>query len=115
NDLASDDRQEIVQFAIVLLSLFGLFLAFSILHLMLFLYYRSVRSNLWFALFSLFMAALFLLSDLNINRARWLDRDAFGLSLLVLILLACYSLSGVVNSLFFSKRNVWIRALLLIC
>lgn len=113
NASVTEDREQTVFGIATLMTLCGLFLAFGVLHLMMFLYYRTVRSNLWFAFFSCLLASLFGLLAMKVGRLGDMDNSAFAKTMLVILSLACYSLSGLVNNLFFGRRTRWLRILLL--
>lgn len=113
NGVAADDREQISFGVATLMLLCGLFLAFGVLHLIMFFYYRTLRSNMWFAAFSLFLAAAFAMFALKVSRLELTGSADFGKTILILLSLTCYSLSGLVNNLFFNKRSWWLRVLLL--
>lgn len=85
--------------------LFGVFIALSMLHLFLFLYYRVSRTNLFFSLFCFSMAVIFLIIFLM----RFSTSPIIQLlcsNLLVLIIdFACLSLSGFIYDLYGVKKS----------
>jgi hypothetical protein len=111
NRAIEQDRANAIGNTGISLFLFGLFLAFSILHGTMYLYYRAGRSNLWFAIFSFCLAFIFLGICANVMHSMRLVQ-VFGQSLFYIVLLACFALSGFINSVFF-KRRIWLRVLIL--
>ncbi len=85
--------------------LFGVFIALSMLHLFLFLYYRVSKTNLFFSLFCFSMAFIFL----SIFLMRFSNSSIIQLlssNLLVLIVdFACLSLSGFIYDLYGVKKK----------
>ncbi len=85
--------------------LFGVFIALSMLHLFLFLYYRVSKTNLFFSLFCFSMAVIFLIIFLM----RFSSSTVIQLlssNLLVLIVdFACLSLSGFIYDLYGVKKK----------
>jgi len=88
----------------IFIFLFGVFIALSLIHLLLYLYYKAARSNLFFSFFCLGLSLLFFLP--------WLIRITDSPShtftakmwLLFTASLTCFSLSGFINELFGKKR-----------
>ncbi len=103
NQAVSLDRS--LTIALTGLSLFfvGLFLAFSILHGVLFVYYRAASSNLWFALFSLCLAVMFGFISAGVVHVQSLISIIEKCGVYI-ILAACFTLSGFINSVFFKNR-----------
>lgn len=103
-------ENRVIYSSLVLLLLIGLFVVLSLLHLLLFLFYRTDRSNLYFSLFTFFIACMIIVgyTDIMTNQPKvfLIGRFTFNISLT----LACYSLSLFVNELFIKKRGVmfWI-------
>ena len=104
-----------MQVTAISLFLFGFFLAFAILHLMLFLYNKTQRSNLWFSLFSFmlgFLCLLFFIEGVTHNAVlnNWLIKHTDGF-----IFISCISLSGFVNNLFgWGRVRYWLMYALLL-
>ena len=96
----------VVYSSLVLLLLIGLFIVLSLLHLLLFLFYRSNRSNLYFSLFTFFITCMVMVgyTDIMSNQPEifLMSRFTFNISLT----LACFSLSLFVNDLFVKKRGI---------
>ncbi len=93
-----------VAFSIVTIFFASFFLAFCLLHFVLFLYYRAGRSNLWFALLMLGLAILFVSGFLsgvshNVGAYLWM-RHTVG----DVMILTCAALSAFVNELFGKGR-----------
>ncbi len=100
-----NERSQTVAITFLLILLFGVFTALSLLHMLLFLYYKAVKSNLYFSLFSFSLGATFLAIFLG----RFATTPGIQLFLpyisMFIMLLACISLSGFSNELF-SKRKL---------
>ncbi len=84
--------------------LFGIFIALSMLHMFLYMYYRAARSNLFFSLFCFALAFVFLLPFINKFSGSPEAQFFANKSSYVLCALACFSLSGFSNELFGRKR-----------
>ncbi|MFM9986000.1 MAG: adenylate/guanylate cyclase domain-containing protein, partial [Flavobacteriales bacterium] len=100
-------------FTFILLLLTGIFLALSLIHFFMFMYYKKVRSNAYFSLFMFILGGIFLLVYLGyISETPSLA--IVSLSLLnPFLVLACIALSGFANSI--TKGNKWwLRIFLLI-
>ncbi len=108
-----NERSQTVAITFLLILLFGIFTALSLLHMLLFLYYKSVKSNLYFSLFSLSLGATFLAIFLG----RFATTPAIHLCLpyvsVLIMVLACISLSGFSNELF-SKSKLRFRIISLV-
>jgi class 3 adenylate cyclase len=92
----------------------GIFGALFFLHLLFFLYNRSDKSNLWFSMFSLCISLLFL-SPFLINS---LSNPRITLAIssysFLLLVAACFSLSGFLNALF-SRRKARFFVVSVLC
>ena len=95
---------KLVSNTFMLILLFGIFIALSISHLFLYLYNRSVRSNLFFSLFCFGLGALFLFSWLSSDSTYPSVQLSSYYTIPLTIALICFSLSGFVNELFNKKR-----------
>ena len=90
------------------------FLTLSILHLLLFLFYRTIRSNIFFSLFCFSLSLGFYFYYLNnCSSDPSVANYTIYCSILLFILL-CYSLSGFSNELF-SKRKLRFRIITAVC
>jgi len=98
------EHNRILAVTVLFILLTGVFGALGLCHLLLFLYNRSIRSNLYFSIFCAGLSAVFLML--------WLDNAIstpgiymsrhFIMPVIVSVL--CFGLSGLVNDLFSSKR-----------
>ncbi len=108
-----NERSQTVAITFLLILLFGIFTALSLLHMLLYLYYKAVKSNLYFSLFSLSLGATFLAIFLG----RFATTPGIHLCLpyvsSIIMSLACISLSGFSNELF-SKSKLRFRILSLL-
>jgi len=104
NAIANEHFQSIVMPFICAL-LIGFFVAFSIAHLFLYFFYRSSPSNLYFSIFSLCLACIFVMTFLNrfSTNPKTEILDSF-ISFIVLSI-GCISFSGFTNSLFSIKKT----------
>ena len=100
----SSDRYRSIGNTFIFILLFGIFISLGTSHLFLWLYYRPLRSNLFFSIFCLSLALGFFVPFLNrvthSPHVELLDRYVT----LVLGLTGCYSLSGFTNELFSTKK-----------
>lgn len=84
---------------------FGIFIAISFIHMLLFLYYKAARSNFYFSLFCLALSLVFLLPYL----IRVTNSPSLGFICRILMILngslACISLSGFNNELFSRRKR----------
>jgi class 3 adenylate cyclase len=110
NEAIGEDRDTVISYTGISLFLVGLFLAFALLHAVLFLYYRAARSNIWFALFSLCLAIMFSLIFTSVLHSLWIV-ELYSAILPYVFLTTCFALSGFINSVFF-KRRPWLRILI---
>ena len=98
----------------LMMFMFGLFIALSLVHLSLFLYYRAARSNLYFSIFCLCLSFLFLIPYLN----HYSSSPAIQLNnvylTLVVAAVSCLSFSGVCNTLF-STGKLRFRVIATLC
>lgn len=100
--------------ATLMMFMFGLFIAMSLTHLFLFLYYRAGISNLYFSIFCLCLALLFLILYLNHFSASPTTQLNGVYFTLAITALSCLSFSGLCNSLF-SKGKLRFRIIAAIC
>ncbi|HTM67113.1 MAG TPA: adenylate/guanylate cyclase domain-containing protein, partial [Flavipsychrobacter sp.] len=110
NDLIWDSIQSSSHPIGFLSLIFGIFFAISMVHLMLFLYCRQIRSNLFFSIFSFCLSALFFVKILSLiaHSPIWVLYTVF--SAFFLGVAGCASLSAFINSVFPTKRQIgkWI-------
>jgi adenylate cyclase len=85
--------------------IFGVFITLFALHLLLFLYYRSVRSNLYFSIFCLCFGLAFLIYYLGQSTNDPHTMHYITVATLAVFSLICISLSGFSNELF--SPNKW--------
>ena len=97
-------RSVVVTFIIMFIC--GIFLALSMLHLFMYLYYRSTRSNLFFSIFMFCLAALFFTSFISFFSHSPRTQLINLLFVNPLICVASISLSGFINELFHHKKGI---------
>lgn len=90
--------------SVLLISLASIFATIAVLHLLLFLYHQSVRSNGLFALFAFCLAVSFLISFLASQPMDDAVTTAADWAIPYVIILSCISLSGFINALFGKKK-----------
>ncbi len=96
-------RAVVITFVLTLM--FGVFVALSILHLLLYLYYKTAKSNLFFSIFCFSLALIFLLVLLNqYNTNPYIILNNY-LIISFAVSSACLSLSGFINELFSKKKQ----------
>lgn len=105
NYLQADDQGNMFISAIFMVSSAGIFLALFLAHLILYLFYRQVKSNLIFSIFNLGFALLFF--DIYASLSNDIVAFEFFLTPMVNVALciSCFALSALVNNLF-SKRGL---------
>src|SRR3569832_1752544 len=87
-----NQRSTIFTFILMLLS--GIFLALALIHLFMFFYHRSIRSNLYFSAFMLTLASVLIVFFIcYVSTTPSFELKSFHL-LIPLFSLACISLSG---------------------
>jgi adenylate cyclase len=97
--------QTILTNAPLFLFLLSIFFALFIIHLLLFLYYRPIRSNLFFSIFCLSLSFMFLMIYLPFVSEDPYTRVVFTRWAWPIILaVSCFSFSGLNNELFGGKR-----------
>lgn len=84
--------------------LFAIFLTLFVLHLFLYIFYRAIRSNLFFSIFCLGLSAAFLLTYLNVLERTPFAAKIMGYSVVLTISILIASLSGFINELFGRKK-----------
>jgi len=113
DNLIDSDRLQAIVITGILVFLFGIFIALSLLHFLIYLYSRSEKSNLYFSLFSFSLALLFFLPFLG----RYSTDPGFQmhirLAAIILASVACFSLSGFTNVLF--SRTRWRFGIITLC
>ncbi len=89
----------------VFLFLLTIFFALFFIHLLLFLYYRTNRSNLYFSIFCLSLSSMFVLLYLSVVSDDPHTRIVFSSYAWPVVLgVSCFSFSGINNELFGGKR-----------
>ncbi len=114
NPVISYFFQQMAIISIVTLSMFGIFLALTLLHLFLYLYYRLSKSSIYFCLFSFSLALVFLFIFLITyfqDPATILSCTYYSMYVAAAI---CFSLSGFINELF-SKSKVRFYIITALC
>ncbi len=106
-----DERSTILSFVLMLLS--GIFFALCLIHLFLFSYHTSDRSNLYFSIFMFCIALLFLIGFIAYAASSPLFDLKSTALISPLFIIAAISLSGFINTLF-GKRKWRFRLLVLI-
>jgi class 3 adenylate cyclase len=96
------DNAVALTFVFILLS--GIFIALSLLHLMLFLYYRAAKSNLYFSIFCLSLSLLFYAAFLTKYASFPQLLLKAGAAVFFSGVLACFALSGFSNALFGKRK-----------
>jgi len=86
--------------------MFGIFITLAMVHLMLFLYYRVERSNVYFSIFALMMAFLFLAAFIIYISDTPSLIFTMKYSAFIISSLACLSLSAFINEQFKRKRKI---------
>jgi adenylate cyclase len=98
------DRGQTMLTSVIYILLFGIFISLAMSHLFLYLYYRALKSNLYFSIFCFSLSIGFL--EVFLNRLSLVP----GVQLvnmyvtLVVVTTACLSLSGFTNELFSIKK-----------
>ena len=111
NDAVANTNERNMFSSVSLISLASIFATIALLHLILFLYHRSERSNGLFALFAFCLSASFLISFLASQPIGSTATTVANWALTYLIILSAISLSGFINALF-GKSKWRFRALL---
>lgn len=90
---------------LVLMLLSGIFIALSLIHMFMYLYYRQVRSNLYFSLFMFSLASVFaILFVYGTSHSPSFElKSAYFMQ--PLYVAACIALSGFTNELFDKKKT----------
>lgn len=107
-------EESLITPAKLLLTLLGAFTALGIVHLLLFLYHREERSNLYFSIFNLAVAICLTFTWILMvdNDPRWYNTAS--LLSIVFISLCCWSMSGFINELF-SRSRIRFRIITALC
>ncbi len=114
NVLNSIDHSTAIGITTVTIFMFGIFFAMAFIHLLMFLYYRPARSNLFFSIFCFCLSCIFFLPYLNrfaLSPAVQLYNSYVSLAITTA---SCYSLSGFSNFLF-SESKTRFRVITAIC
>ena len=109
NPAMENERSQTVAFSAIFIFLFSVFFTLSLLHLLLFLFHREVRSNLYFSIFCMSLALLFMISFI----ARFTIIPEWevkvGIGTVIFVATSCFSLSGFNNELFSARKiRLWI-------
>jgi adenylate cyclase len=88
----------------IYLFLSGLFLALSLIHFLLYMYYRAARSNLYFCLLTLSLAACCIIGQVNSTSDSPLLQMTTSFLYNPLLIMASLSFSGFINELFGKKK-----------
>jgi class 3 adenylate cyclase len=97
-----NQRSTVLSFMLMLLG--GIFLALCIIHLFLYFYHRAERSNLFFSIFMLCIASLFIIGFIAYaSTTPSLAMKSVNI-INTIIIVACISLSGFIKELFFKKN-----------
>jgi adenylate cyclase len=107
-------EQQTISTSFIFVVLFGIFMALATLHFILYLYYRSLSSNLYFSLFSFCLALLFFVGFLR--RVSNTPQFSYVSEYLIFYVtaLTCFSLSGFVNTLF-GRRKLRFKIVIALC
>lgn len=89
----------------IVLFLFCFFITISMVHLLLFLYYRKELSNLYFSIFAFCIGLEFLYFVIQFSYSSPFTILLSRFWVLPVTCIACFSLSGVINSVFPDKRK----------
>ncbi len=97
--------------------LFAIFITLFVLHLLLFLYYRSVKSNLYFSFFCLGLSIVSWITYVSALEKTPFVGNILGYTIMIVISLLIFSLSGFSNELFSRKKLRFkiITALCVLC
>ncbi len=114
NELIRFSHRSAVISSFIVVILFGIFLALSLLHLFLYLFHRSVKSNLYCSLFCLSLAMLFFLGFLNTFSSNPVTQLNLGLYYIIVTSFACFSFSAFNNELF-GKKKLRFRIVIALC
>jgi adenylate cyclase len=104
NDVILWEQRSIMAMVFILTLLSGIFIALAILHFILYLYYRSSLSNLYFSLFCLGISFCFFLPYLKKANHDPSDMMRATFSVVFFLMLSCFALSGFINELFSRKK-----------
>jgi adenylate cyclase len=108
------NRNGIWMVSVITLICGSIFLALFLVHLILFLFYRSVLSNLIFSLFNLGFASLFYLMNMGLMVEGVWGQGFSTLAVNVALSLSCFAMTALVNNLF-GKRKLRFWLLTLLC
>jgi len=100
--LIKNQRSTVLSFMLMMLG--GIFLAFCVIHLFLYFYHRADRSNLFFSIFMLCIAFLFIIGFIGYSSTSpsLVLKSVFMINPVILI--ACISLSGFIKEIFLKKN-----------
>lgn len=107
-------EESLIMPAKLLLTLLGAFTALGIVHLLLFLYHREERSNLYFSIFNLAVAICLAFTWITMadTDPRWYN--TVSLLSIIFLSLCCWSMSGFINELF-SRGRLRFRIITALC
>lgn len=114
NHFIMSEWWQAIAFTTVLIFLFGIFLALSMLHLFLYLYNKEIKSNLYFSTFCFSFGLLFLVAFLSRYTSTMPAELWYSPIAVVLTSVCCFSLSGFNNELF-SEKKLRFRIVALLC
>ncbi len=101
-------------FSLITILFFSIFISFAILHLFLYLYYRSFRANLFFSIFCLSVAVIFYTGYSNITSNNPTIQGYNSFYSFLALVTACYAMSAFTNDLF-SNGKLRLRITLATC
>lgn len=104
NDAVATTSEENIFSSISSISLASIFATLALLHLILYLYQRSVRSNGLFALFAFCLAVCFFIGFLASQPVDDFVTTVANWAMPYLVILCCISLSGFINALFGKRK-----------
>ena len=104
DSIALNNIESISSYSFFPTLLFALFITLSVLHFLLYIYYPAASSNLYFSIFCLCLSLVFLIfySTRTSSDPNAVKFEFYGTFILCAML--CFSLSGISNGLFSSKR-----------
>lgn len=105
DDYILDYITDMTAWGLILLIMCGFFLALCISHFLLWLYYKSTYSNLYFSIFCLGVSILFIVPYLSqiIHEPQWMQTSTY--IIIVTTVALTISLSGVSNELFSANKK----------
>jgi class 3 adenylate cyclase len=108
NSVVTTNYSQLMALSIIFVLLFGIFIALAMLHFILFLYYKSSKSNLYFSLFCLMLSLTFALPYLSkITNMPDVELTC-GYLTFIIIGVSCFSFSSFINELLSRNRTRFI-------